>query len=454
MDKLKEQLNHKYAYNINATTKGKKATVGSGRDFLKLNGGFYDDIENNDISIKQKQKQLQKIKNESLKEFVFTNKEIPDKWKKKLNYQNDVIKVLANDNDFLLYVGREIKPAMEETMSTALSSSDNFQRKYKIIHGLKTSYSQMFPKIRSRFSSEEKQTLRNDINSNANGNVNANVNKTLDEDLFYNEKTASASKSPYPKLKSQNKRETMNDKDIVNLLEEFRILYPIKVKKEDRHKHEFEIGLEDSTDGKNKSPKNNLSFYNIFLQMNKSSNPFANIHKMKLNKRQRTFRQNIFNNLIPPKNKKTLKSNSMVNLNPSYKFKNMKIKREDNEQQFGTFLNFDHNSFYKKTKISNPIVKKNLEFINYYGPYYSYCPPCLNRNLEYYNNLEPNQSLKLINYIKKIRGKKNIIRFKEKLATTNRKTEKKSSFDEDIGKTIDNESDKILEKTESLEFGQ
>ena len=70
------------------------------------------------------------------------------------------------------------------------------------------------------------------------------------------------------------------------------------------------------------------------------------------------------------------------------------------------------------------------------------------------NNLEPNQSLKLINYIKKIRGKKNIIRFKEKLAITNRKTEKKSSFDEDIGKTIDNESDKILEKTESLEFGQ
>ena len=117
-------------------------------------------------------------------------------------------------------------------------------------------------------------------------------------------------------------------------------------------------------------------------------------------------------------------------------------------------INIDIPNDYKKTKINNPIVKKNLEFINYYGPYYSYCPPCLNRNLEYYNNLEPNQSLKLINYIKKIRGKKNIIRFKEKLATTNRKTEKKSSFEEDIGKTIDNESDKILEKTESLEFGQ
>jgi hypothetical protein len=445
MEQLKEQLRHKYAYNINDNTKGKKGRVGS--NFLKLNGGFYDDIENNDISIKQKQKLLQKIKNESLKEFVFTNKEVPDKWKKKLNYQNDVIKVLANDNDFLLYIGRGSKQAMAETISTALSSSDNFQKNYKNIHGLKTSYSQLFPKIKSRFSSEERKTLRNEYNSNA--------NKTLDEDLSNNENTASVSKSPYPKLKSHNKKETMSDKDIVNLLDEFRILYPIKVKKEDQHKPEFELELENSIDRKNKSPKNNLLFYNTFLQMNKSSNPFANIHKMKLDKRQRAFRQNIFNNLIPPKNKKSLKSNSMVNLSPSYRFKNMKIKKEENEQKFGPFLNFDHNSFYKKTKISDPMVKKSLEFINYYGPYYSYCPPCLNRNLEYYNNLEPNQCLKLINYIKKIRGKKNILNLKETaFSTTNRKTEKKSSFDEDIGKTIDNESAKILEKTESFEFSQ
>jgi len=447
MDRLKEQLRHKYAYNINDNTKGKKVKVGSGKDFLKLNGGFYDDIENNDISIKQKQKQLQKIKKESLKEFVFTNKEIPDKWKKKLNYQNDVIKVLANDNDFLLYVGRGGNPAMRETMSTALSSSDNFQKNYKNIYGLKTSYSQMFPKIKSRFSSEGKQTIKNDINRN--------VNKTLDEDLSNNENTASASKSPYPKLKHQSKRESMSDKDIANLLEEFRILYPIKIKKEDQHKQEFDFGLEDSTDIKNKGPKKNLLFYSTFLQMNKNSNPFANIHKMKLDKRQKAFRQNIFNNLIPPKNKNALKSNSMVNLNPSYNFKNIKIKKEENQQKFGPFLNFDHNSFYKRTKISNPIVQKNLEAINYYGPYYSYCPPCLNRNLEYYNNLEPNQCLKLINYIKKIRGKKNIISLKEKaLSTANRKNEKKTSFDEDIGKAIEEDSDKILEKTESLELSQ
>ena len=458
MNKLKEQLKHKYAYNINDSAKGKKVTVGSGKDFLQLRGGFYDDIENNDISIKLKQKQLQKIKNESLKEFVFTNKLIPDKWKKKLSYQNDVIKILAKDNEFLLYVSRGSNPSMAETISTGSNISDNISKNYKTIKkGLKTSYSQMFPKISNRFLSEEKQKIKNDINRNI------NINKAIDEDFSNKEKTFSSSKSPYPKLKPENNNEIMNDKDITNLLEEFRVAYPIKLSKEGQNEQEYGHGYENSLDEKNKKnniPKGDLLFYNTFMQINRNINPFANIHNMKLDKRQRIFRQNIFNNLIPPKYKKILKSNSMVNLNPSNKFKKMKIKKEEKEQKFGPFLNFDSDSFYKKTKINNPVIQKNLEFINFYGPYYSYCPPCLNRNLEFYNNLEPNQCLKLIQYIKKIRGKKNIINLKEKKqSSTERKSEKKtSSLDEEI--KIENENENgndnnmILEKTESVEFSQ
>ena len=59
-----ERLKHKYAYNINDSTKIKKVTVGSGRDFLSLTRGFYDDIENNDISIQKKNRQLKRIKND------------------------------------------------------------------------------------------------------------------------------------------------------------------------------------------------------------------------------------------------------------------------------------------------------------------------------------------------------------------------------------------------------
>ena len=361
MNNLKEQLKHKYAYNINDSTKGKKVTVGSGKDFLQLKGGFYDEIEDNDISIKLKQNQLQKIKNESLKEFVFTNKLIPDKWKKKLSYQKDVIKILAKDNDFLLYVSRGRNPSKEENVSTGSNTNDNINKNY-IKKGLKTSYSQMFPKINNRFLSEEKQKIKKDINNNI------NLNKTADEDFSNNEKSFSASKSPNPKLKPENKNEIMKDKDIINLLEEFRIAYPIKLSKEDQNEQEYDHGHEESLDKKSNKKnlyKSDLLFYNTFLQINRNINPFANIHKMKLDKRQRIFRQNIFNNLIPPKDQKILKSNSMVNLNPSNKFKKMKIEKEEKEQKFGPFLNFDYDSFYKKTKINNPIIQKNLEYINF-----------------------------------------------------------------------------------------
>jgi hypothetical protein len=342
---------------------------------------------------------------------------------------------------------------MVETLSTGSNTSDNISKNYKIIKkGLKTSYSQMFPKINNRFLSEEKQKIKSDFNSNI------NKNKTIDEDFSNKEKTFSASQSPYPKLKPENKNEIMKDKDITNLLEEFRNAYPIKLSKEDQNEYEYGHGHEDLLDGKsnnNNLPKSDLLFYNTF-QINKNLNPFANIHKMKLDKRQRIFRQNIFNNLIPPKGKKILKSNSMVNLNPSNKFKKMKIEKEEKEKKFGPFLNFDYDSFYKKIKINNPIIQKNLEDINFYGPYYSYCPPCLNRNLEFYNNLEPNQCLKLIQYIKKVKGKKNIINFKEKKeANTERKSEKKSSsLDEDIKFDNENDNNMILEKTDSVEFSQ
>ena len=76
---------------------------------------------------------------------------------------------------------------------------------------------------------------------------------------------------------------------------------------------------------------------------------------------------------------------------------------------YGPFLNSNSDLFYKKVIINDPIIKKYLESINYFGPYYSYCPPCNNRNLEFYKNLEQNDCINLIKFIKKAKGKINII---------------------------------------------
>ena len=451
MRRLNRELRHKYAYNINDSAKGKIVSIGSGKDFLQLNRGFYDDIENNDISIKQKQKQLQKIKNDSLKEFVFTNKQIPEKWKKKLGYQNEVIKILAKDNNFLYYIARGGGPSqssMIETASTKMYTTDNFNKTNKTgkTSGLKTCYSQIFPKIKNRFISEDKGNIKTDL-------LNKNEQQKIveEEDLSVNENTFSNSKLPNspPKLRT-NKKEVMSEKDIANLLEEFKIAYPIKIEKEEPEES-LDVKRNDNTLESNENmPKNSLLFsrtYNLsssLLQTHKGYNPFINIHKIKA-KRQRVFRQNIFNNLIPPKNKNT--SNSIISLNSNGKLRKIKINKK--EEKFGPFLNFDYEAFYKKTKINDPAIERQLENINFYGPYYSYCPPCLNRNLEYYNHLEPNQCLKLIKYIRKVRGKK-IIDIKENtsISSNEKKIEKKiSAFD---GNLNDNET--INEKGETIEL--
>ena len=448
MKKLNQELMHKYAYNINDSAKSKIVSVGSGKDFMRLNRGFYDDIENNDLSIKHKLNQLQRIKNDSLKEFVFTNRQIPEKWKKKLGYQNDVIKLLAKDNNFLYYVGRGGGPnkSMIETASTKMYTTDNFNKSNimgKTQTGLKTSNSQIFPKIRNRYISEDKadKTSIKDESTN----IKEQQQKILEEeDISTNTKIANS-----PSRLSIKKRDIMTEKEIINILEEFKLAYPIKLEKEESE----EIMENLKKDNKNFSkldnlPKKKLLFSKTYnasssaLKTTKKYNILDNIHKLK-EKRQRVFRQSIFNNLIPPKTKKM--SNSMISINPNGKLRKTEVNKK--EEKLGPFLNFDYESFYKKIKINDPTIERHLESINFYGPYYSYCPPCLNRNLEYYNHLEPNYCLKLIKHIKKIRGKK-ILNIKENSSfSSNEKKSEKNNINFDSKNLNDNET--IVEKVES-----
>lgn len=433
-----ERLKHKYAYNINDTTKIKKITMGSGKDFLSLNRGFYDEIENNDINIKKKNHQLKKIKNESLKEFVFTNVQIPDKWRTKLDYQNSVIKILAKDNSFLSYVGRGGALSKNETSSTKMFTRDNFNNLnvLKKTRGMSTCYSQVFPQInKSKLLKEENKIIENKY-------------KSLDDednDLSNNSNINSPTKIPFPKVK--NKKDIMSEKDVANLLEEFKIAYPIKLPKEEEEQ------IEKIQERENKLNKTNLLFsqtfnYNQLLQKNIKYNAFDNFHKIRI-KRQRAFRQNIFNNLIPPKrNKDDL---ILANKNKINDIRQNKTNKYKTINRTTSFLNSDYDIFYQKVKINNPVILKNLENINFYGPFYSYCPPCLNRNLDFYNNLEAKQCLELIHYLRKIR-KKNILNIKGNGVNNSaeKKNQKKNELKENENNKSINESRN--EKKDSIDL--
>jgi hypothetical protein len=130
----------------------------------------------------------------------------------------------------------------------------------------------------------------------------------------------------------------------------------------------------------------NYSNFSIFLD--------PNIKQMQ---RSDIFKTSIYSKLIPVNSDSHIehKSRSVIK----------KEKEEEVKTLYGPYLNFDYEEYNKKIKIKNPKIKKNLEDIDYYGPYFSHCPSCKNKNLDFYQTMESNQCLKLLSYLKKVRIK-------------------------------------------------
>jgi len=387
---------NKYALNINEINV-KKKFQGSLNDFQKLNRGLYDEIENQDISIKDNKSKLKKLKNKTIKEFVYTNKEIPDHWKTKLDYEQDLLKMFVKDKNFLVYLGhggggdnfRTIKESEKNNnispISNILSKSPNADAK-------------SLPKIESN-------------NKTGNSQIKSASNKHIVRNIRFNGK------------------HNYTDKEILGILDDFRNAYPLfdKEKEKNQGMHSSKDNIENgNNDIKFKTFYNTTNRNNIFQEAFKGNNnknnlpnkkktttdfhpvgSFPNI-KQKHNNRQNTFRQNIFTNLLPSNDKYSKAvlrkmGSSSANLR----------KKPNNYNQNNIFLNSDSESFEKRVTINNPILLKYLEGISFFGPYFSYCPPCGNRNLEFYKNLEINQCLQIIQQIKKNKGKNFIINKKK-----------------------------------------
>ena len=377
MMKSSRELSKKYAFNIKET-KSNKSLMNSGTNFKKINKGFYDDIEKNDLDIHELKKELKKIKYDTIKECVYSNKIIPDQWKTKIGYQNDIIKILANDSNFLSYVGKGGPAASNSNQSDLVETAKNSLMS-------KTSYSN-FPKVVNT----PKLNFQNDFS-------NLLPKGGVKEESFENQTIKTTTR-----FKFGNKKKEYNDRDIALILEDFRNAFPIK---------ENKILLNSDKNEKEEEEKNMYkTFTNSFRKsksiFNENFNTTAQtpsslfLSTKKKNDRQEAFRQSIYTNLIEPKFR--AKSSKFI----KKRFTQPKIEEKTT---YGPFLNSNSDLFYKKVIINDPIIKKYLESINYFGPYYSYCPPCNNRNLEFYKNLEQNDCINLIKFIKKAKGKINII---------------------------------------------
>ena len=412
--KTVDKLAHKYALNINQI-RGPAKTLNL--DFKNLNKGFYDEIEKNDVKIKQEQKELKKLKDISLKEFIYTNKEIPDKWKKKANYEDDLLNLMVNDKNILTYVGTS--PKEENIKSKSYSDQKDIYIQTK--NSFSNEKENNFPNINDRYITkkifEKKSSIKEDMNSKNILDSEISKKNTITEE-YVNDNSI----SKISKMKNKSKIKTqLNDKAIYNILEDFKTAYPIKEKLQQLYtttnyyntnksnKINNDMNNNDikySTNGNGlittnsiKNLNNTTNNYNVLTDKSRHTF-FSSIKNQQQFKRKNVFRQNVFNNLV------STNTYSVGKKIPTKK----KLKMEINKRPY---LGSDYQSFIKKVEINSPIINKNLESINYYGPYFSHCPPCYNRNLEYYKNLEINQCLDIIHHIKKMRMKNTILDIKK-----------------------------------------
>ena len=167
---------------------------------------------------------------------------------------------------------------------------------------------------------------------------------------------------------------------------------------------------------KSKINDNNEIDSSIKNNSQKESNFISYIRKINpLNKKERTKIQNTFrHNII---NLDSLKHHSQRN-----------IHENDKSNLFNININKKRKINYKnKSGIKNKIIDRNLENINFYGPHCSFCPSCKTKNLEFYNYMEPNQCLELINHIKNYRKANNIYLQRNSTNTTNTLNKNKRS---------------------------
>jgi hypothetical protein len=364
MKLLRDKRETNYAYNINNSPNSTKAKKIS---FNTLSKNFYEDLINSDSSIKSNRRTLNRIKCKSIKESVYSNKMVPSSWKIILGYQDQVYGVIDKDPAFAQYLGRSQKESNNRVFSEA--------QKLRNIHDPQNVEQKPIPDFIKKYldKSEDKELHESEKTISKEAKVN-------DDKIEKFKFQRRPSQTFQQRLINEKNLVIIDDKLISSKLDEYRTKY-------DLNKYMHDIKARRNLDKEKKlnnlltpNPQDREINYRQFLKTRTQ------------NDKEHVLKSSIYYNLISKDN-----DNDINKLKTSLKKKNLKPIKPAS-----IFLN--HNKeFDKVIEITNPKIKRDLELINYYGPLYTHCKLCNNRNLEFYQNSEPNQTLKLLHYLKRIK---------------------------------------------------
>ena len=374
--KLLEDLREKnYAYNINNSP---NSTNKKKMSFNSLEKNFYEDLINSDINIRNYRQSLNEIKSKSIKESIYSNKIVPNTWRSMLGYQNQIFRVIDKDPSFAFYIGRTQKEDnnnkfFEAQKLRSLNETQNTDNK-KLPDFIKEYLSKKDDKEISSYESKDKKELSKSSQ--------IDTKKDEDKSNVVNKRFKTKLSQIYQRGSVRDNNLVIDEKIVSSKLDEYRAKY-------DLNKYMYEIKNKRMGDMKQKTYTKNLidrdTNYRLYLKTRTHSD------------KERVLRASIYYNLLSKDDKQEsnfpFKSNSLKK----------RLKPINKSTSSGSF-NFKHNNeFDKVIEITNPKIKRDLELINYYGPLYTHCKICHNRNLEFYQNSEPNQTLKLLHFIKRRR---------------------------------------------------
>ncbi len=370
MKLLRDQRETNYAYNINNSpnnTKTKKIS------FNTLSKNFYEDLITSDMNIRANRQILNKIKSKSIKESIYTNKIVPSSWRTMLGYQKNVYRIIDKDPAFAIYVGRSQKDINNNRFSEA--------QHLKNINDSKSYEQKPIPDFIKKYLAQPEDNL----DSSAIKNSEVDKKSKDDEKNTADDSKIKANRRPsqiYQKGLYYDKNAIVDDKLISSKLDEYRTKF-------DLNKYMYDIKNKRNLDKEKKlnniltpNPRERDTNYRQFLKTRTQ------------NDKEHVLKSSIYYNLISKDN------NNMNNMKLKSSLQKRNLKPIFNPRSI--FLNH-HNEFDKVIEITNPKIKRDLELINYYGPLYTHCKLCNNRNLEFYQNSEPNQTLKLLHFLKRMK---------------------------------------------------
>lgn len=345
-----------YAFSVD----GIKRTLNSEQhlNFSNISKGFYDELLNYDDSIKKSFYKLQNKKENGIKELVYTNKRVPESWRNKISYYSDLYKTMTRDNKFVSYLGK----------INSIDRNDKYQNKYSEFN---TRYGQ-----------------NNHIMNYSDSLLNSTERSDDNHRLSSLRHSPNQRVSMYISMKGHSDK-SISDKEILNILEEYKTSYPIEIPKG------IVLGGESEKDPA-KSFDKTISFQNTLDNSTKSKKTGL-FGKTGMTK-SFVFKSTIYNNLIPENGKIPSVEGEM---------KKSKKKLYQIVENKLPFLNSNEN-FYDVIPIKNQKIDQKLKDIDYYGPHFSHCSSCRNKNTDFYNNMEHGQCLQLLGFLKKYRRKNEI----------------------------------------------